>query len=159
MSSARERAAARRQHLQQKRTITLPLPGYEDIYHVRYRILGAREIRKLGERNEKAGLTGYDLELNTFADILINACEEFLEVKGPDEFASTGHKWNANGANDLFDADLPEGSSARDAIFAVFPGTESELILHATEYDSHLTVEAARVDENSVGESQPSNEG
>lgn len=157
MSTLKERLAARREDLQHERDVVLPIPGYEDMLAGRYRVLSYRELRRIGKRNQ--GLEGTeDGELILAADTLIEACSELLEVKDDGAYASTGQRWNANGVRELFGADLPEGATARDAIFHVFPPTQTELMLHFNDYDEHLKQVVSEVDDKLVGESEARSE-
>ena len=161
MSSLQERAAARRQQLEQDHSFVLPLPGYEDMFAVRYRALSYGEMWRISDKNG-ALPNSPETDMANFADLLINGCVEFLEVKPDGSYQSLGHKWgDAKGINESFGLGLPEGATARECVFAVFSGPQggNRLALHAAAYDAGLVQSTSEVAEETVGESGPSEEG
>lgn len=164
--SLKDKVAARRRQLEQTNTITLPIPGYEDLLAARYKPLGFEPTMKIVERNEKLGTA--DQVVANAADSLVVACEEILEIVGEDDngpiYQSTGHKWTTNGVREIFDVDLPDGTTARDAILAAMPGPAGvgdamNLTLHYAAYTNAMGANNDTFRKALQGESAPSPEG
>jgi len=156
MSSVQERLAARREQLQHDRFCELPVPGYEDILLARYRILGRTELKPIARNN--AGQDEDEQELCNALDTLIQACEDLLELKGSEDgkpvYESLGRKWTVATAREYFGVELPTDATARDALLAIFPPTQTELLAHFIAYDAELLTTAAEVDGAIQGNSE-----
>lgn len=137
----KQRLAQRRKELEDTTSIDIQVPGYENLY-ARYRVLGYEEGRDIARRvTEEADGNMTTIERLNAASSLAEACEELLEYKGRDPegkpvFESTGYRWGAPAARDLFDANLPDGAIARDAVMAVFPYPRDTLMM--THYETYL---------------------
>ena len=155
--SLRERAAARRRELEHEHevSILLPMPGYEDLFAVQYRAMGAREMFTI-ENRSKDDKESYDKYWAIASDKLVAACERILEVKGPDTYEDTGFRLNAKAARELFDCSLPENASARIAMHAIFGASEEgdeRLTDHAGDYELQRKGLVTKVDKRVEGES------
>lgn len=129
--SVRDRAKARRRELQEERAFTIPLKGYEDMFAVYYRVLSYEEYREIGKRHDENTPDG---ELAVYADTLIMACLDILELDENGKETSTGQRWTPAAVDALFGVEeLPADATARQAIRAVLPS--NELALHFNDYD------------------------
>jgi hypothetical protein len=164
--SLAERVAARRRELARERTAVLAIPGYEDMLAARYRMLDFHTLRKIAERNR--GQDEADEEIANAADTLIHACVEILEVDTGDDgervYRSTGQRWTAKAARELFGAELPNEATARDALLAAIPGAAGEgdglnVMVHFAAYDRELSRGNKALAQMIQGESEPSPEG
>jgi hypothetical protein len=154
-TSLRGRLAARRVKLREEHTFDLPVPGYEKEIVARYQPLDYVMLRRIGDRQESEP-DRFQREVNTAADTLANACVGLYEV-GEDGKAgeSLNARWSTSAAKDLFgvpEVELPQGSGARQALLAIFPG-DTSVVLHYSTY-SELAADVSRqVDEDVAGES------
>lgn len=160
MSSLRDQVAARQAQLERspEHTILLPVPRFEDLLVAQYRPLGYRESWRIEERHEKVK-DGAEQALLVAADKLIAACERIVEpTADPDEYRDTGHKWGLAIARDVFGLELPDATTARQALLAIFAGDEGEeaLVRHAAEYEEQRRAHSARIDRVVAGESAAS---
>lgn len=157
--SLRDRIARRKRELEQQpeHTIILPVPRFEDILSVQYRPLEYREMFRIETRHEKRP-DGAERLLFVAADKLVNACERLVEPAGADTYKDTGHRWSVEAARDLFDIDLPEKTTARQALIAIFDDEEL-LIRHASDYEEQRRAIHPRLEEKLTGESEASSAG
>ena len=135
----------------------LPVRGYEDLgLKARYRVLDYTELRDIDDRNQ--GADGPEGELARYADTLIEACVDLL-----DGDTSLGCRWGSASAvlRDTLGVDVPDGSTARQNVFAIFNGESggNDLFLHWNAWDREASKTTAELDEEQAGESQPSVEG
>lgn len=158
MSSLQEYLAAQREEMARDRTEVVPVPGYEKRLAARYRLIDAGKAEEIMDR---PGST-----LERAADTLINSCIELLEIDGTDEngnpqYRSTGHRWTPAAVRELFGVELPENTTARAAVLAVFPPPLGgyKLIQHFKEMDERLAQENGQADEELLGESEPATAG
>lgn len=160
MSSLQERIAARRAQREQERSFVIPVPGYEDVgLAARYKVLRYEELRDVGRGNEDLEGTS-EGELAVFADTLIRACVELLERDKDGNYASLGCRWTTSGVREHLGVDLPEGATARQALFEVFNGPSggTDLALHFQQYDSESSRTAVAIEKDLSGESVASSE-
>lgn len=157
--SLADRMAARSRELEQEpeRAIILDVPGYEGILAVQYRALDYREEFKIEDRYAKVK-DGAEQTLLAAVGKLSHACEEILEVVGPDTYKQTGQKWNVPGVRALFSSRsavqaLPEGASVRMAMVAAFPDEEA-LVRHAADYEERRGAVRPGVERELAGESE-----
>lgn len=156
--SLRDKLAAQRKRLEQAREVrlTIPVVGYRKLIAARYRVLTFEEKQTIVNRHQGA-VDKPDETAPAAADMLINACEELMEVTGEGSYSGTGQRWTAAAIRDLFGADLPEGATARQALMSVL---DSEQVLeHFGEYILTLKEMQDEVDGELLGESEPSVEG
>lgn len=146
--SLRDRIAQRRLELQQERSFVLPISGYEDLLAAHYRVMSYSEFRKIGRRHEAIANTT-EGELTVFADTLINACLELLEIQDGD-YVSTGKKWSVDAVRDLFGVDLPSDATVRQAVRQAL--TDTDLALHYRAYDLKADSVGPGVEDAVVGE-------
>lgn len=161
--SLRDRVAARQAELEHSRehTILLPVPRFEELLAVQYRPLGYREAWRIEERHEKVK-DGAEQALLVAADKLLAACERLVEATSiADEYRDTGQKWGLAAARDMFGLDLPDGTTSRQALLAIFAGDEGEecLVRHAADYEEQRRVRVAKIGRVVEGESQASSAG
>ena len=156
--SLRERLAARRRELTEERTFLLAVPGYEDLgLYARYKSLPYEALRAIVKRHERTMDTAAG-ELALACDVLIHACIELVEKRDDDSYQSLGFRWGPEAAKELFQIDLPEGATVRNAIQEIFAGRSMSLILHYREYDEQMGTTVAEVDDAQVGESAASSD-
>lgn len=157
--SLQDRIARRQREIEQapEHTIVIPVPDFEDILAVQYRTLDYREMMIIEARQEK---NKDDAERILFvaADKLIKACIRLVEPTGTDEYTETGYKWSLDAARDLFGKDLPNGTSARQALIACFKDEET-LVMHAGAWAEQREKVRARVESEVSGESSASTAG
>src|SRR6185312_15304196 len=161
MSSLRDQIAQVQQELERapEHTILLPVPKLEHVLVAQYRPLGYREAWRIEEKHGKVK-DGAEQALLVAADKLFAACERLVRPTAKaDEFEDTGHKWNARLAREEFGLDLPEGTTARQALIAIFRslGKDDEgeelLLRHAVEYEEQRQAETTRIAGRVEGES------
>lgn len=138
--SVKGRFAARRRELQSKTVLDpLAVPGYDGLY-ARYRILGYEDMREIGLRNEEEAPSIAEGEKWTAADTLVDACVDLMEPIGKDDegrliFQSLSYRWTAQAARDLFETEVPEDATGREALLSVFPYPQDMLLMtHFQEY-------------------------
>lgn len=151
--SLRDRIARRSRELEQKpeHIIMLDVPGYEDLLAVHYRALPYREQIKIEGRSDKVKDPA-EQTLRVAADKLIAACERIVEkTDDPDTYTDTGFVWNAKAA-DLFDKQLPEGSTARQALIAIIDD-EEVLVRHAADLEEQRRDLRRKIDQSVEGNS------
>lgn len=164
MSSLQERFARVREERSRsdEYTFELPVPGYEQIgLWARYRVLDYKELRQIGNDVALEKIKNdSEEELAEYATTIIRACVELLEKTGDDSFQSLGYGWSADGIRKL-GADLPEGATARQAVFAVFNGPMggNHLFHHFREFSTRADEVGPALTEDVQGESEPSEEG
>jgi hypothetical protein len=159
-NSLRGRLAARRVALREERTFDLPVPGYEKEIIARYQPLDYIVLRRIGDRQESEP-DKFQREVNTAADTLANACVGLYEV-GEDgkAGASLNARWSTSAAKDLFgvpELELPQGSGARQALFAIF-ASDTSVVLHYSDYSELASDVSRQIDEDVAGESVSSTE-
>jgi hypothetical protein len=161
--SLEDKIAQRRRDREQKRktVLTIPIPGYEDLFAASYKRLTFEQKRTISYRHENVGSDATD-EVGFAADLLQNACTDLLEVVGenPDgskQYRSLGVKWITASIIKLFQIELPATATARTALMAAFDS--EDLMDHFGRY----TRESNALDEDDQkelpGESVPSVEG
>jgi hypothetical protein len=157
MSSLQERVAARRKERERERTFVLPVPGYEDVLHARYRPLPFEDLHDLQQRHEDDGDTAEGI-LGLRADTLARACVELLERSPDGSFRSLGFGWQPAGVREHLIPGLPESATARDTVFALFNGTMggNELIWHFRQWDAEASRNVRAEADELLGESAPS---
>lgn len=134
----KERLAKRRKELESDVTFEIEVPGYEDLWS-RYRVLGYDEIRNIGMKVADEGGDAIYRERMNAAATLAEACVELLEFRGYENgkpvYESTGYKWSAEAARDLFQVPLPDGVANKDAIIQIFPYPRDMLMMkHFEDY-------------------------
>jgi hypothetical protein len=157
VASLAHRIAERRRERNALRAepIVLPVPGYGDLFAVRYRRLDPSEAAAISEKHDPRvdGLAGP-------IALLVNACEDILEVTGVDQagkrvYEPLGRKWSVNTIAELFEED--PSPTVRLAMEKVFD--EREISRHFGAY----TKAVAELDKDDTealpGESKPSVEG
>lgn len=130
--SLSQRVAQRRREREARRNepIILPVPGYGDLFAVRYRRIKLAEIADIVERH------GTDADVSASIAMLVAACEDILEVTGvkddgtPD-YQSLGKKWSTRTIAELFEEDFPPETTVRVAMGVL---DELELQRHAKAY-------------------------
>ena len=162
--SLSDQIAARRRARAQKRSglITIPVPGYEDLLHARYRRLDFEEKSQIAKQHEGLG-DNPDEEVAAAADMLLRACEDLLQPDGVDErgkpaYVSLGKRWTGPTIVDIFQLDeMPENVTARVALRAALGG--EDLMDHFLAYMRQANDLDAADREDLPGESKPSVEG
>lgn len=163
--SLRDYLAGRRQERQDKRTrrMVLPIVGYEQRLAGRYKILGFDEKRDIQHRHEKIGEAGDGQVLvNASADLIINSCEDLLEVTGVDEagkptYVSLGKRWMAPDVAELFGVEVTPQTTAIQALRLVLD--PDQVMQHFGRIRAETEAILLEVEEESQGEAQPSVEG
>lgn len=158
------RVAARREERVAKRSakFVLTVPGFRDLLAARYRPLDFEAKRKVQLRHEGIGEDAAD-EVAAGADLLINACEEVLEITGVGEdgqptYESLSRGWSAPVVRDVFGlSDLPEGATVRQALILAL-GSDA-VMTHFGEYAQEADRILLDGEDVAVGESRPSAEG
>lgn len=162
-ASLRARIEARAKELSAQNPIILPVPGCEDLFAVEYRVLNLKELTAIALRQEEAK----DDATVTLVDTLLKACVTIREVqpgKPEDEWRDTGFKWGSRAARDLFGLDLPEGTTERSALLAIFEylvGERHGLVLagHCDQYSNATRLKTPKIAEGVEGESTPARAG
>lgn len=155
--------AARRQVLEAQRAerMVLPIPGYEKLLAGRYRQLPFEEKAKIARRHEQIGEDGGESdEIAAAADLLINACEDLLQVTGVGEdgkpqYTSLGKKWIPADIAELFGVEAQP--TARLTLMSVLDS--DAIIQHLGDYHRASLAISAEGDEVVMGEAVPSGEG
>lgn len=159
LGSLSHRIAERRRERERRRKepIIIPVPGYSDLFAVRYRRLTGGEADEIIKKHdpEVDGLAGP-------ISMLITACEEILEVTGRDEagkptYEPLGRKWTPTAIRELFEADFQEGITTRLAMEQVLH--ENEISRHFKAYTDAVREQDKDDAEALPGESKPSGEG
>lgn len=155
--------AQRRAQLVTRRakTLTIPVPGYEDLIACHYRQLPAEEKLDIVHRHDGIGSDATN-EIAAGADLLINACIELVQptekdASGEMQYEGLGHKWNAQGVAALFKVELPADATARQAIRAVLDG--EDILSHVGAYHIARMRVLNEGDEVVQGGAEPSVEG
>lgn len=161
MASLRDQIAQVQQELEHapEHTILLTVPKLDGILVAQYRPLGYREAWRIEEKHGKVK-DGAEQALLVGADKLLAACERLVRpTADPDEFEDTGYRWGVKLAREEFGLELPEGTTARQALIAIFRslGKDDEgeelLVRHAAEYEEQRQAESSRIGARVEGES------
>lgn len=156
--SLQDRIARRQREIeaQPEHTIVIPVPDFEDILAVQYQTLDYRKMMAIEARQEKNKDTAEGV-LFVAADKLINACVRIVEpTDDPNgDYKDTGYKWGLDAARNLFGKDLPDNTSARQAVIACFRDEET-LVRHAGDWATQREEIRKRVDTEALGESAAS---
>ena len=156
VASVKGRLAARRKALREKKPFDLPVPGYEDSLVARYHALDYRVQRGIGIRQE-TNSDQADAEVKVAADTLVTACEDLLEKNEDGTLTSLGRRWTFDTARDYFDVglgELPDGSTARDALLKIIDPIE--VVIHYAAFDRRSRTAGEAVDREMRGESDAS---
>jgi hypothetical protein len=140
--------------------ITLVVPGTGGRLAASYRRLGYAEKTMIARRHPTVG-EDPAAELAAAADLLINACQDLLEVcddaTGERSYRSLGMRWTAPDINRLYGLALPDGATAREALLQALD--DEDLMDHFGGYINRCTVADDGERERLPGESTPSTEG
>lgn len=158
------RVAARREERVAKRSakFVLTVPGFRDMLAARYRPLDFEDKRKIQLRYDGIGEDGA-AEVNAAADLLVNACEELLEITGRDEsgaptYERVGIGWHPGVVRETFGLDdMPERTSQREALILAL-GSDA-VMTHFGEYAQQADSILLEGEEAAQGEARPSAEG
>lgn len=151
------RLRAQRQALTEKRTLDIPIPGYE--LTARYKAISYETVDKIQERARKASQgIGSRADLNAAADVLARSCLAIFERGAGGKLVPLNElleKWGDDPIcydERLAEAVGTEGKKAREVIFNVFavdePDTGNDMVLmgHQTEILQWLRQTKAEVD-------------
>jgi hypothetical protein len=152
-ASLAQRVNQRRAELQSQRTVTLDVPGYVGILAAEYRLLTWPTIRKIAHRHRKVRDEGVR-ELYVASDTLLLACEQVFEVKENGLSRPLGLKWGPELAVKLGVDNLPEASTNRQALIAIFD-VDSRIVGHYSEYVEWQQGEGVEVDQEVVADFVP----
>lgn len=162
MTSLRDQVEARRRELEHEpdRAILLPFPGFDNLM-VQYRPLSYRESWRIEDKHAKVK-DGAEQALLIAADKLVAACERIVTSNGiPDEYTDTGLKLGVRLAREEFGLPLPEGTTARAAVLAIFRdqsvfGEDGEelLVRLAADYEDQREPKAEQITSSVEGESE-----
>lgn len=160
--SLAHRVAQRRKEREARRgtIVTVPVPGFEDLFAVNYRRLTLEERSEIVDRNDV--LEGGAGSMTTgAADLLINACVDILEITGQDEagepiYLPLGKKWTPSVIAELFEEDT-QGVTVRDALMQVLDS--DDLTGHFAAYSKAVRALDEKATDETPGESGPSDEG
>lgn len=161
--SLSERLTQIRKDRERKRgsIITIPVEGTDGLLAASYRRLSFEEKSDIAKRHDGIGTDGSD-EVAAAADLLINACQDLLEVVGKDadgkpEYRSLGKRWTTTTISELFGIELPENATVRQAMRDAFDS--EDLMDHMLTY-IRLANDLTKDDSGELpGESKPSAEG
>lgn len=166
LSDRLARARKARQERKQK-PITLVVPGTDGQLAAQYKIL---DYEKKVEITGRHGIDPSDLagsllgngtvQVQSSADMLINACTDLLEVVGADEngdpkYQSLGLTWNAASIAKLFQVE--QATTAREAILNALD--HEDIVAHYGQYVRAAMEMLSEDPEKQPGESKPSAEG
>lgn len=142
-SSLRERIAARRRNLQGKRTLLLPIPGFQEELWVRFKPVPWEILEKIANKTEKS--KSRRKLLHAQADTLVAACDEVLVMPQNGEteadlkrIQDLDPEFSDNEPNIRFDQELAKYlviddariDSARDVLYAVIPDGMALAVFH-----------------------------
>jgi hypothetical protein len=138
-SSLAARAQARRAQLSAKRTVTLPVPGYQDMLSVEYRVLTYAETKRIVARNERIREEAVQ-DLTNYADQLIAASVTAYELPSKREL---GAGWTLSLCKEM-GVEIGEGMTTRQALFSVLD--DILLFKHYMEYMEWMQGAEADID-------------
>lgn len=153
--SLQARVAARRQDLIARRSkgFTVPVPEFEGMLALHFRLLEFEEKRAIHMRHDGVGTDPGD-EVAASADLLIAACDGVLEVHGDSEPSQYAPGLSAQVVRDLFGlSDLPESLTVRQALIAAL-GSDGVMALFGR-YSQEVSSIRDEAEDAAEGESTP----
>lgn len=154
----RERLAFRRQENERARNrqIVVAVNGFEDCLAAQYRCLTFEEKTQIAMRHSAVG-EDPAAQVAAACDLLINACQDVIEVTGGGEQRPLGRRWSTDLVSELFGLSLPEGTTVRQAMLQAFD--HEDLMDHFLAYTRAANARDLSDREQLPGESEPSQEG
>jgi hypothetical protein len=150
-----QRAKARAK--QRQTILTIPIPGFEDLFAIQYRRLTFEEKSALVERHNVIDGDARE-RIESAADMLINACEDVVQVTGHDEHGKPSYRSLQTRLTSAFVGRLfglePVPSTARDALILALDS--EDLVTHFGQYIRAVDELDRSEVEGLPGESRPS---
>lgn len=148
----------RRTELAEQQSYEIPIPGFADRLVGVYHKPPYRELRQIGERNEKMKGPEWLRELYGACDTLILCCDDIYATDG-EQRVSLG-PWSIQTIG-RFGVSGPEITSARIAMLQLYKGNELMLVKHSAELfeASNGEAEIEAEEDELAGNSEPASAG
>lgn len=140
----------RRASLQKRESFEVPVPGYDGRVIGVYHPLSLKENLIIGERHDNKPT--YEQALYISADTLVSSCERVYAI-GEDGTTAELGRWGVELAK-KFGIDDANVTTARQAILAIFQGSETLLVEHCAAVNEASKGINPKIDDELSGESE-----
>jgi hypothetical protein len=155
--SLMEKLRSKHAEIASKKTIDIPLPGYDDMLITRYRVLDVRnDINRISQRVQKERGSQLSQALSAAMDSMIASCVEIFTTRDG-QLVPLSESFGPDHPAVRYDESLAEFmdfkiDSARDLILQLFGGNEPMIMDHAQMLSRWMSDTTREVNDEFLGE-------